>query len=413
MRQDNKDWIDAIREKTLSDGAASSPSGWEAIDRRVRRGAALRRGALAAAVVLPFTALLLWSPLLRHSEFAPESPSAAVAAVIPESSSVSPEPSIVIPDPIGDLPADESPASSIVIPATPTVIPAKEPESPALAQRVVPSSNPARNEDKQPEIEVPSSKQAQIEDEIPTKEPETPTPSTKLPQIMDETPAHRHRTRVSVGLRAGTNAIRREAGIAMRSSPYIATLAYMNTLDPGMLPQVKSTTSNTVPYEIGANTYFPESASATYRHDLPLTVGLHLGLDLLPWLGLESGIEYTYLHSIQNSAAGTLDQRIHFIGIPLRVDFRIWHLGAWDLYAGVGTKLEKCVSASLGRIACEEPRLQWSAEAFGGIQLRIWNHTHLYFQPALSWYLTQTDLITYRTEHPFGFSMNAGLRFGL
>ena len=430
MRQDNKDWIDAIREKTLSDGAASSPSGWEAIDRRVRRGAALRRGALAAAVVLPFTALLLWSPLLRHSEFAPESPSAAVAAVIPESSSVSPEPSIVIPDPIGDLPADESPASSIVIPATPTVIPAKEPESPALAQRVVPSSNPARNEDKQPGNEAPSSKQAQLEDEIPADEPETPAPSTKQvqnvyegakneptstkqAQFVDETPAHRHRTRVSVGLRAGTNAIRREAGIAMRSSPYIATLAYMNTLDPGMLPQVKSTTSNTVPYEIGANTYFPESASATYRHDLPLTVGLHLGLDLLPWLGLESGIEYTYLHSIQNSAAGTWDQRLHFIGIPLRVDFRIWHLGAWDLYAGVGTKLEKCVSASLGRIACEEPRLQWSAETFGGIQLRVWNHTHLYFQPALSWYLTQTDLITYRTENPFGFSMNAGLRFDL
>ena len=380
----NKDWIEAIREITLSDGTAPSPAGWEAIGRRVRRGAALRRGALAAAVVLPLAALLLWSPFHRHPELAPESPTVAA----------------VIPDLIGDLPADESPASIIVIPATPIVIPAEEPESPALAQHVAPSSNPARNENKQLEIEAPSTKQAQFVDEIPG-------------QARNDFKEARHRTRVSVGLRAGTNAIRRETGIAMQSSPYIATLAYMNTLDPGMLPRVKSTASNTLPYGIGANQYFPESASATYHHDLPLTVGLQLGLDLLPWLGLESGVEYTYLHSMQNSAAGTLDQRLHFIGIPLRVNFRIWHLGAWDLYAGVGTKLEKCVSASLGRIACEEPRLQWSAEAFGGIQLRIWNHTHLYFQPALSWYLTQTDLITYRTEHPFGFSMNAGLRFGL
>jgi hypothetical protein len=390
----NKDWIEAIREKTLSDGTAPSPAGWEAIGRRVRRGAALRRGALAAAVILPLAALLLWSPILRH-----------------------PGPSSVIPDLIGDLPADESPASIIVDPATPVVIPAEEPESPAPTQHVAPS----RNEVKQPEIEVPSSKQAQIEDVIPTEEPETPAPSTKQAQFEDEIPGQarndfkeaRHRTRVSVGLRAGTNAIRRETGIAMQSSPYIATLAYMNTLDPGMLPRVKSTASNTLPYGIGANQYFPESASATYHHDLPLTVGLQLGLDLLPWLGLESGVEYTYLHSTQNSAAGTLDQRLHFIGIPLRVDFRIWRLGAWDLYAGVGTKLEKCVSASLGRIACEEPRLQWSAEAFGGIQIRIWDHTHLYFQPALSWYLTQTDLITYRTENPLGFSLNAGLRFDL
>ena len=385
MRQDNKDWIDAIREKTLSDGTAPSPAGWEAIGRRVRRGAALRRGALAAAVILPLAALLLWNPFHRHPELAPESPSAAVAAVA--AVAVVPDASPVIPKS-----APVSPEPSTIIPATPIVIPAEEPESPALTQHVAPSSNPARNEDKQPEIEAPSSKQA---------------------QFVDETPALRHRTRVSVGLRAGTNAIRRETGIAMQSSPYIATLAYMNTLDPGMLPRVKSTTSNTLPYEIGANTYFPESASATYHHDLPLTVGLQLGLDLLPWLELESGVEYTYLHSTQNSAAGTLDQRLHFIGIPLRVDFRIWCLGAWDLYAGVGAKLEKCVSASLGRIACEEPRLQWSAEAFGGIQFRVWNHTHLYFQPALSWYLTQTDLITYRTEHPFGFCMNAGLRFDL
>ena len=187
----------------------------------------------------------------------------------------------------------------------------------------------------------------------------------------------------------------------------------MNTLNPGMLPQVKSNTSNTLPYEIGANMFFSESASATYHHHLPLSVGLQLRLDLLPWLGVESGAEYTYLHSTQESAAGTLDQRLHFVGIPLRVDFRIWQLGSFDLYAGFGAKLEKCVSASLGRVACEEPRLQFSADAFGGIQFQLWDRAHLYLQPSLSWYLTQTDLITYRTENPVGFSVNAGLRFDL
>ncbi len=407
-KETNKDWIEAIREKTLLDGTAPSPTGWEAIGRRVRRGAALRRSALIAAVILPLAALLLWSPFHRHSELTPESPTAAVI----------PEPSTVIPDLIGDLPA------------TPIVIPAEAPEPPALAQHVAPSTILARNGDKQPEIKAPSSKQAQIEDEIPAEEPKTPASSTNQTQnvyegataealstkqapIVDEVSVSRHRTRVSIGLRGGTNAIRREAGIAMRSAPYIATLTYMNTLNPGMLPQVKSTTSNTLPYEIGANMFFSESASATYHHHLPLSVGLQLRLDLLPWLGVESGAEYTYLHSTQESAAGTLDQRLHFVGIPLRVDFRIWQLGSFDLYAGFGAKLEKCVSASLGRVACEEPRLQFSAEAFGGIQFQLWGRAHLYLQPSLSWYLTQTDLITYRTENPVGFSVNAGLRFDL
>jgi len=389
-KETNKDWIEAIREKTLLDGTAPSPTGWEAIGRRVRRGAALRRSALIAAVILPLAALLLWSPFNRHPGLDPESPSAAVAAVavVPDASPVIPKSAPVSPEP------------STIIPATPIVIPAEEPESPALAQYVAPSSNPARNEDKQPEIEAPSTKQAQFVDEIPG-------------QARNDFKEARHRTRVSIGLRGGTNAIRREAGIAMRSAPYIATLTYMNTLNPGMLPQVKSTTSNTLPYEIGANMFFSESASATYHHHLPLSVGLQLRLDLLPWLGVESGAEYTYLHSTQESAAGTLDQRLHFVGIPLRVDFRIWQLGSFDLYAGFGAKLEKCVSASLGRVACEEPRLQFSAEAFGGIQFQLWGRAHLYLQPSLSWYLTQTDLITYRTENPLGFSLNAGLRFDL
>ena len=75
--------------------------------------------------------------------------------------------------------------------------------------------------------------------------------------------------------------------------------------------------------------------------------------------------------------------------------------------------MEKCVSASLGTVLCEESRLQWSAEAFGGIQYRLGGRAHLYFQPELSYYFTRTDLITYRTEHPLGLSLHAGLRFDL
>ena len=402
-KETNKDWIEAIREKTLLDGTAPSLTGWEAIGRRVRRGAALRRSALIAAVILPLAALLLWSPFNRHPGLDPESPSAAIT---PDSSPVSPNATPAISDLIGDLP---------------------------VADATLSSSKQAISEDNSPKNTLPSSKQARSEEEIPgqARNDATGARNDDLPDqndgqastvIPDESPvipdligdpAPRHRTRVSVGLRAGTNAIRRETGIVMRSAPYIATLTYMNTLNPGMLPQVKSNTSNTLLYEIGANMFFSESASATYHHHLPLSVGLQLRLDLLPWLGVESGAEYTYLHSTQESAAGTLDQRLHFVGIPLRVDFRIWQLGSFDLYAGFGAKLEKCVSASLGRVACEEPRLQFSADAFGGIQFQLWDRAHLYLQPSLSWYLTQTDLITYRTENPVGFSVNAGLRFDL
>jgi hypothetical protein len=199
----------------------------------------------------------------------------------------------------------------------------------------------------------------------------------------------------------------------MQSEPYIAALNFLNTVDPSMMPGVKSSTSNT--REIGylANSFFSASSSGQYTHDLPLSLGLSVRVALTPRLGLESGLEYTYLHSVEDFVGNRLNQRLHFIGIPVRLEASLWERNAFGIYAGIGGKMEKCISASLGRVACEEPRMQWSAEAFGGIQLRLHPRMQLYFQPALSWYITKTDLVTYRTEHPLGFTLHAGLRFDL
>ena len=83
------------------------------------------------------------------------------------------------------------------------------------------------------------------------------------------------------------------------------------------------------------------------------------------------------------------------------------------MYAGIGVKAEKCIAASLSQVQCDERSLQWSTETFAGAQCKIGRRTHLYFQPELSYYLTKTDLITYRTENPLTFSLNAGIRFDL
>ena len=187
----------------------------------------------------------------------------------------------------------------------------------------------------------------------------------------------------------------------------------MNTMDPGMIPKAKSNSINTRTFEAQANQFYAETTAGAYRHSVPFVLGLSVRAGLTPNIGLESGVEYTYLHSVIDFADSSMDERLHFIGIPLRLNARLWSCGGFDLYAGIGGKAEKCIAASLGRVFCEEPRLQWSAEAFGGIQYRMGDHTWLYFQPAFTWYLSRTDLVTYRTEHPLGLSLQAGLRFDL
>ncbi len=91
----------------------------------------------------------------------------------------------------------------------------------------------------------------------------------------------------------------------------------------------------------------------------------------------------------------------------------MWTRGGLTLYAGAGVLAEKCLAASMGAVACEERRIQWSANAFAGVQYRLWSRTSFYFQPEVSRYFTQTDLVTYHTENPLGFSIQAGLRFDL
>ena len=412
-KERNKDWMDAVREQCLSDGAAPAPGGWEAVGAKMRRAAARRRTMLAAAVALPAGALILWAPW--RETVPPSSPVAQVSAPAP--SAVVSVPSVLIPD----SPA-VTPAVPAVISALPAVVPDRvsvipeligNPASPDGASGLVPEERaPAHQEEP---VSPPPSEQAPNENE---KETVEVVGRRQDPLLALDTTTSRHRPKLSIGLRGSAGTIRRESEITLHSAAYVATLMYLNNDADARnsltgWPSVKTNSANSAWYNGRTFGYFAQTATARYRHDLPVSVGLSARLDVTPRIGIESGVEYTYLHSMATWENTREDQRLHFIGIPLRADVRFWSGRNFDLYAGAGGKVEKCVSASMGLVACEEPRLQWSAEAFGGVQYQPWPGLHLYFQPALSWYFTKTDLPTYRTENPLGFSLHAGLRFDL
>lgn len=419
-QEKKKEWTDAVREKYLSEEEAFSPAGWETVRRRVHRAEVVRRSAIAAAaVLLPFAALLLWSPwhntvpaqesIIANTEETP---------VVPEASETTFD--VVDPQSVATLP-DEAPAVRKTKKAGQTVL-IPQPKQTPIAEDM--------SHDQQ-QTPTPSA-------DTKTTNPDSTTHSTPAPSgqpaprrsqelIPDDLlafaePEPRQRRKISVGVSAGAGAIQRNMILNTMSAPYYTKLAYMN-LGVRYETDVKISAANinrqyyndlltkTASNSYMANAFVP--GDVEYRHDLPLSFGLLAKIGLLPWLGVESGVEYTYLHSVADSYLGTQEQRLHFIGIPVRMDAIIWSNRLLEVYAALGGKAEKCVSASLGRIKCDEPRLQWSAELAGGIQYHLWDRVNLYLQPELEWYLTQTDLITYRTEHPLGFVLHAGLRFDL
>lgn len=404
----NKDWTDAIRESYPSDVDAPDAAGWEAIERRLQRSVVLRRSAIAAAiaaaVLLPLSVLLILSPWQK--------------SLPPTDNNVAQNESSPVVPPSGEASGDTifiaaADSREAVQPALPDYSDRAEDPSDALQPSHPAGGNVSNPDSTARKTETPADKPVvrQIQELV---------PEDLLAFAEDEAQQRRSR-KVSVGVSAGAGAIQRNMSFNSMSAPYYAKLAYMNTAQTHELTGLISA-DNINSYFTGLltkgankanmpNPYTP--SDVLYVHDLPLSFGLLARIGLLPWLGIESGVEYTYLHSVADSYTGTLDQRLHFIGVPVRMDARIWSNNAFEVYAGLGGKVDKCVSASLGQIRCVEPRLQWSLEAAGGIQYRLWDHLSLYFQPELSLYLTQTDLITYRTEHPLCFALAAGLRYDL
>ena len=384
----NKDWMDAVREQCLSEETPLSPDGWYQISHKMRRATARRRGAIAVIVLVPVVVTLLWSPWRQPS--------------FPEVTESTP------------IAVNETPYNFIV--------PAVVPEETPFIQRSIPATRSklasvASMEEVAPPVPLETPPVLSDTSSVNMSSPSDIQGDAKEPSVglfeLISAPNPRPRPLLSFGMRAGTGMTRRHSSVELQSAPYMAGLAYLNVLDPKEVIKVKANSGNMTGIGLEANQFFPEYSTDQYRHDLPVSLGITVRMDLNSWAGVESGIEYTYLHSAVESVAGPLEQRLHFIGIPLRLDARLLSRGRFDLYAGVGAKMEKCVSASFGMVRCEERRLQWSAEAFAGVQYGLWNRTHLFFQPEVSYYFTGTDLLTYRTEHPFTITLQAGLRFDL
>ena len=146
-----------------------------------------------------------------------------------------------------------------------------------------------------------------------------------------------------------------------------------------------------------------------YVHDLPLSFGLNARYWLSDRLSVESGLEYSYLHSRLDD----IHTVMHFAGIPLRVDYSLFNAGPVEFYTGIGGKVEKCLKASLGGMRVKERDLQWSGSFNVGARSRLSKNAWIYFQPDISYYFTRTNLTSYRTENRLGLNLRAGILFDI
>ena len=170
-----------------------------------------------------------------------------------------------------------------------------------------------------------------------------------------------------------------------------------------------------------------KSLNETARHDRPKTLGFSLNKQLSPHWTFGTGLTYTRLKSEfvseYRKAELKKTQKIDYVGIPLRLTYRLWGKGRFNAYATGGVTFEMPVHSSLTKnyiITTDssytlkgdiKPRYQWSVNMGVGVQYKIFKPFSLYLEPNMFYYFRNgSGLETYRTEHPFMFTVPFGLR---
>lgn len=157
----------------------------------------------------------------------------------------------------------------------------------------------------------------------------------------------------------------------------------------------------------------PDYAECSFRHKQPLSFGLTVRKELPYGLSLESGVVYSLLLSDVSFPDGSEDvrQKLHFLGVPLRLNWSFFERGHFSLYVGAGGMVEKCIAARLGSQSMTESGVQWSVQGIVGAQYTPGRWVGIYFEPEGSYYLTHTALETARTDAPFSLTLRLGVRF--
>ena len=208
---------------------------------------------------------------------------------------------------------------------------------------------------------------------------------------------------------------------------------YINYVDNNA-ESMDSTSASNMRYIAIINSNNPlDSLSESKHHSLPLTVQLSLSRQINDKWSLSTGLSYSLLRSTYQSGNESTTikrtQTLHYLGVPVRFNYKLVGGSRWNLYASGGLQVDMPVSGRLntqysygGAYAGIKPasvtepitNAPWmlSVGAGVGVQVVIIPHMTLYIEPNLNYYVPLTKGVdTYRTERPFDITLPVGIRF--
>ena len=157
----------------------------------------------------------------------------------------------------------------------------------------------------------------------------------------------------------------------------------------------------------------------TKHHAQPVSYGLSFGYALNNCLTLTTGVVYTravtdFIRSSGNDNI-TETQRLHYIGVPLGVKYRVWGNRYIQTYATAGGQADFNVKATMTSgdvktdVDCDN--VQFSVNAAAGVQVDVVPHVGLYAEPGVKYYIDNKSAVaTIFKDKPWAFNLQVGLR---
>ncbi len=237
------------------------------------------------------------------------------------------------------------------------------------------------------------------------------------------------RTKRGGKLAAGLSVNGSGSASSLSSRPTAATLG-ANPLDCGV--SSADWVDRRVESVAGVIVYNQPVVTTEYSHKMPVKIGASIRYDFNKFLGIESGLTYSFLSSdLKTGEEGAVSgwskgvQSMHYLGIPLNLSFNIFSSRYFNAYVTAGGLMEKCVRGSLktdeyldgkyhgsSSTSLKQKGLQWSVNGAAGIQVNILTQLGLYMEPGVSHHFSNNSKVrTIYSDKPTDFSLSFGLRY--
>lgn len=237
------------------------------------------------------------------------------------------------------------------------------------------------------------------------------------------------RTKRGGKLAAGLSVNGSGSASSLSSRPTAAALG-ANPLDCGV--SSADWVDRRVESAAGVIVYNQPEVTTEYSHKMPVKIGASIRYDFNKFLGIESGLTYSFLSSdLKTGKEGAVSgwskgiQSMHYLGIPLNLSFNIFSSRYFNAYVTAGGLMEKCVRGSLktdeyldgkyhgsSSTSLKQKGLQWSVNGAAGIQVNILPQLGLYMEPGVSHHFSNNSKVrTIYSDKPTDFSLSFGLRY--